>query len=186
MLMLFLIIPIFLFALIAIYFASIYNRLVSLKNSVAATWHQIDVQLTKRADLVGNLVEAVRGYASHEKAVLEDVTAARASVSRSKGAGELSSASAGLDAALSRLFAVVENYPNLKANENFLSLQGQLTEIENNLAAARQQYNETVRRYNITCEKFPANAFAASFGFAPKDYFESPPSKAEPPKVNFN
>jgi LemA protein len=186
MLLLIMLIPILIFVLIALYFVSIYNKLVSLKNSVAATWHQIDVQLTRRADLVGNLVETVKGYASHEKTVLEDVTAARASVAQSKSVGDLGQASANLDSTLTRLFAVAENYPNLKADSSFLMLQGQLTEIENSLALARQVYNETVRNYNTSRETFPAGLFAASFGFTPKDYFETSPAKVEPPKVSFS
>jgi LemA protein len=184
--MIFLIIPIIIFVLLAIYFIAAYNRLVRLKNSAAAAWHQIDVHLTRRADLVGNLVETVKGYAAHEKTVLEDVTNARSSVMQSKSAKEAGPASGALDSALSRLFAVAENYPNLKANENFLSLQAQLTEIENRIASAREYYNETVRSFNISCQSFPANIFAQAYGFTPKDYFEVAQAKIEPPKVSFS
>jgi LemA protein len=173
-------------AVLAISVVGIYNRLVNQKNSAAAAWHQIDVQLTRRADLVGNLVETVKGYAAHEKTVLEDVTNARASVAASKTPAQASEASSGLELALSRLFAVAENYPNLKANTNFLELQAQLQEIESRLAAAREYYNETVRRYNIACESFPANIFAATFGFIPREFFTVAPTKVEPPKVSFS
>ncbi len=128
----------------------------------------------------------VRGYAGHEKGVLENVTAARASVSRSRSVDEAGKATGELDSALARLFAVVENYPDLKANTGFLTLQAQLNEIENSLAMARQTYNETVRRYNTSIESFPANLFASTFGFSPREYFEVPSTKTEPPKVNFS
>jgi len=185
MLLLLMIIPILLFVIIVIYFTSIYNSLVSLKNSSAAAWHQIDVQLTRRADLVGNLVETVKGYAAHERTVLENVTSARASLLERKGPGDAGKALSELDQALSRLFAVVENYPDLKANANFMSLQSQLQEIENRLAAARENYNEAVRRYNTACESFPASMFAGTFGFSGRAYFEAPPARVEPPKVSF-
>jgi LemA protein len=185
MIILFMLVPILIFAMIFIYLISIYNTLVARKNATVASWHQIDVQLTRRADLVGNLVETVKGYAAHEKTVFEDVTAARSSVMGSKGARQAGEASAALDSALGRLFAVVENYPDLKANANFLSLQGQLTEIENTIASARQFYNDNVRVYNISVQQFPANAFAGSFGFSSMEYFEAPVGKTEPPKVSF-
>jgi LemA protein len=186
MLLILMLIPILILVIIAIYIASIYNSLVSLKNSAVAAWHQIDVQLARRADLVGNLVETVKGYASHEKTVFEDVTAARSSVMQSRGARQAGEAAATLDSALSKLFAVAEAYPELKANTNFLTLQGQLTEMENTIATARQFYNESVRRYNIATQQFPANIFAGSFGFTTMDYFEVAPAKTEPPKVNFS
>jgi LemA protein len=184
MLLLFLLIPIVLLAIVVIYFISIYNNLVSFKNAAVAAWHQIDVQLTRRADLVGNLVETVKGYASHEKTVFEDVAAARSSVMQSRGARQAGEAATILESALSRLFAVAESYPDLKASTNFISLQAQLTEIENTIAAARQYYNETVRRYNVAVQQFPATLFAASFGFVSMDYFEA--TAAETPKVNFS
>ena len=178
-------IPILILAIIVIYIISVYNTLVARKNATVAAWHQIDVQLTRRADLVGNLVETVRGYAAHEKTVFEDVAAARSSVRESRGARQAGEASSALDSVLTRLFAVAESYPELKANANFLSLQGQLTELENTIASARQYYNDNVRSYNITVQQFPANTFAGSFGFTSMDYFEAPTGKAEPPKVSF-
>ncbi len=163
MLLIFLLIPIAILAIAVIYFVSIYNNLVSFKNAAVAAWHQIDVQLTRRADLVGNLVETVKGYASHEKTVFEDVATARSSVMQSRGARQAGEASASLDSALSRLFAVAESYPDLKASANFMSLQAQLTELENTIAAARQFYNDNVRRYNVAVQQFPATLFASSF-----------------------
>jgi LemA protein len=185
MLLLAMILPLAIFAVIAVYFISLYNGLVSLKNSSAAAWHQIDVQLTRRADLVGNLVETVRGYAAHEKTVLEDVTSTRASVKNSRSVQDAGKALSDLDQALMRLFAVAENYPTLKADANFRVLQAQLQEIENSLASARQSYNDVVRRYNTACESFPAGLFASTFGFAAREYFEAAPAKTEPPRVSF-
>jgi LemA protein len=185
MLLLLMLVPILILAIIVIYLISIYNSLVARKNAAVASWHQIDVQLTRRADLVGNLVETVKGYAAHEKTVFEDIAVARSSIRESRGARQAGEASSALDSALARLFAVAESYPELKANTNFLNLQGQLTELENTIASARQYYNDNVRLYNITVQQFPANAFAGSFGFTSMDYFEAPTGKAEPPKVSF-
>jgi len=185
MLLLLMIIPVLIFAIIVIYVVSVYNGLVSLKNSAAAAWHQIDVQLTRRADLAGNLVETVKGYAAHEKAVFENVASARAAVLEARTPGDAAKASTELGGALARLFAVAENYPELKASGNFSMLQSQLQEIENRLASAREYYNETVRRYNTACESFPASTFAASFGFTPRMYFEAAPARTEPPQVSF-
>jgi LemA protein len=186
MLLILMMVPVIILVILAIYIAGVYNRLVSFKNRSEASWHQIDVQLTRRADLVGNLVETVKGYAAHEKSVFEDVAAARSGVMQSKKPSEAGPALSNLDSALTRLFAVAENYPNLKADSSFLNLQSQLQEIENSLANTRQVYNETVRRYNTACESFPANTFASSFGFAIRDYFEAAPGRIEPPKVNFS
>jgi LemA protein len=185
MLLLLMIIPLLIFGIVVIYLVSIYNGLVSLKNAAAAAWHQIDVQLTRRADLAMNLVETVKGYAAHEKGVFENVAAARSSLLQSRNPVDSGKASTELEGALARLFAVAENYPDLKASANFLTLQSQLQDIENKLASAREYYNETVRRYNTACESFPANAFAVSFGFAPRMYFEAEPTKTEPPRVSF-
>lgn len=182
---LFMLVPIVIFGLLALIVVFAYNNLVANKNAVDAAWAQIAVQLTRRADLVENLVRTVKGYAAHEKTVLEDVTNARAQTLQTRSAGEAGRATAGLDSALSRLFAVVERYPNLKASANFISLQGQLQEIENRLAGAREYYNETVRRYHNSIQSFPANLFASTFGFASREYFEIEPEKTEPPRVNF-
>ncbi len=185
MIVLIFLLPIILAVIVAMIAVFIYNNLVTLKNTAVAAWHQIDVQLARRADLVGNLVETVKGYAAHEKTVLEDVTNARSSVMQSKTPGDAGKAMTGLDGALARLFAVAENYPNLKADTSFLSLQNQLREIELSIAEVRQYYNGVVRNYNIACERFPANLFATTFGFAQRDYFEIPETKTEPPKVSF-
>ena len=186
MLILVLLLPIIIFAIIVFVIVSIYNNLVNLKNSAIAAWHQIDVQLARRADLVGNLVETVKGYAAHEKTTLENVTNARASVQAAKSIPDSARAQSDLESALMRLFAVAENYPNLKADSSFLTLQNQLRDIEQYLAAARETYNELVRRYNTAIETFPANLFASTFGFVPREYFQVPSEKTAPPKVEFS
>jgi len=181
-----LVLPILIVAVFAIAIVAIYNNLVNLKNSSIAAWHQIDVQLSRRADLVGNLVETVRGYAAHEKTTLENVTNARALMQSAKSVPDSVKAQTELEGALTRLFAVAENYPNLKADSSFLSLQNQLKELEQSLALARENYNELVRRYNTAIESFPANLFAAAFGFSQREYFQTPADKTAPPKVTFS
>ena len=183
-----LIVFLFLFALFimpVIFIVFIYNRLIVIRNEVDARFSQVDVLLTKRADLVPNLVETVKGYAKHEKSVLENVTASRASVMNAGGAAEKFKASEGLSSALSSLFAVVENYPELKADRNFQQLQGELSGIENEIAQMRMVYNDTVKSYNTLQETFPANLFANSFGHGLRTYYEITPEKKEPPKVSF-
>jgi LemA protein len=182
------VIALFLFALFIlpiIFIIFIFNRLVVKRNEVDEKYSQIDVLLTKRADLVPNLVETVKGYAKHERGVLENVTASRASVMNAATPADKFSASEGLTGALKSLFAVVENYPNLKADQNFLKLQGELTSIENEIAGMRMTYNDTVRSYNTLQQTFPANMFAQSFGHTARAYFEIAPEKKEPPKVSF-
>lgn len=182
------IIALFLFALFilpVIFIAFIYNRLVTVKNEVDERFSQIDVMLTKRADLVPNLVETVKGYAKHEKSVLENVTASRASLMNAQGVSDKFKASEGLAGAISSLFAVVENYPDLKADTNFRQLQGELTNIENEIAELRMTYNDSVRSYNTLQETFPANLFAQSFGNSKRAYYDIAPEKKEPPKVSF-
>ena len=181
-----LLLPVLIFGLAALLVVLNYNSLVTLKNAAVAAWHQIDVQLNLRADLVDNLVETVRGYAAHERTVLDDVTRARSDLTGRKSAAEAGRALSGLEAALSRLFAVAENYPDLKADSSFLSLQAKLREIEGLIATARTNYNETVRRYNTACQRFPANLYAATFGFEPRNYVEVAEAKIEPPKVDFS
>ncbi|OQX91176.1 MAG: hypothetical protein B6D58_08745 [candidate division Zixibacteria bacterium 4484_95] len=163
----------------------IYNRLISLRNSVDETYSQIDVLLTKRADLIPNLVETVKGYAKHEKSVLENVTASRASLISAKDPGDKFKASEMISSALKSLFAVVENYPDLKADSNFRDLQSQLSEIETEIAQTRMFYNKKVRDYNILQETFPANFFAQTFGHARRQFYEIISEKKEPPKVSF-
>jgi LemA protein len=174
-----------LFIVPIIFLIFIYNRLVNLKNYVDEAYSQIDVLLTKRADLVPNLVETVKGYAKHEKTVLENVTASRAALLEAKEPGEKFKASEGLGATLKSLFAVAENYPDLKADQNFRDLQSQLSQIETELAATRMTYNQQVRSYNTLQETFPANLFARTFGHVPRQYYEIAVEKKEPPKVAF-
>jgi len=163
-----------------------YNGLITFRNQVENGWKQIDVQLKRRHDLIPNLVETVKGYAAHEKTTLENVTNARASVQAAKSIPDSARAQSDLESALMRLFAVAENYPNLKADSSFLTLQNQLRDIEQYLAAARETYNELVRRYNTAIETFPANLFASTFGFVPREYFQVPSEKTAPPKVEFS
>ncbi len=164
----------------------IYNRLVNLRNQSENAWYQIDVQLLKRADLIPNLVETVKGYAKHEREVFENVTKARASVTQAGTVKEKADATNMLTNALKSLFAVVENYPELKANQNFLLLQEELSGIESKIAYARQFYNDTVMNFNRTQQLFPSNIVANLFGFSLKDYFEiEEPEKREAPRVDF-
>src|SRR5262252_6092559 len=155
----------------AILFAT-FNHLVGLRNGVRGAWSDIDVQLTRRHDLVPNLVEAVKGYMSHERATLEAVTQARSQAMRS-GADIATRAVAemALSGAVGNLFAVAEKYPTLKASQNFLLLQEQLTSTENRIAFARQHYNELVRRFNTAIAEFPSNLVAGAFGFSPAQLF---------------
>lgn len=151
----------------------IFNRLVALKNRTNESWFQIDVQLKRRADLVPNLVETVKGYAKHERETLEKVIQARSMLQQAgNDINKVADANNILTGALKSLFAVVENYPDLKANQNFLNLQTELAGIEDRIAYARQFYNETVRMYNEFQQIFPANLFAGVFGHKPAQYFE--------------
>ncbi|MCX8094502.1 MAG: LemA family protein [Candidatus Goldbacteria bacterium] len=151
----------------------VYNRLVALKNRLEEAWFQIDVQLKRRADLIPNLVETVKGYATHESKTLEKVIQARSMLQQAgKDVNKVADANNELTSALKSLFAIVEGYPDLKANQNFLNLQIELAGIEDKIAYARQFYNETVRMYNEFQQIFPANLFAGIFGFKPAQYFE--------------
>jgi LemA protein len=164
----------------------IFNGLVGSRNNVDASYSQIDVLLTKRADLIPNLVETVKGYAAHEKGVLENVTASRSALLNANGAAEKFVADNAISGALKSLFAVAENYPNLKADQNFRDLQSQLAQVESELVQTRSYYNETVRAYNTKQQVFPANLFASSFGHAPRQFYEVAVEKKEPPKVSFS
>lgn len=175
-----------LFIVPIVFLIFIFNRLVSLRNEVDEKFSRIDVLLTKRADLIPNIVETVKGYAKHEREVLENVTASRASLVNAHDPADKFKASEGLTGALKSLFAVVENYPNLKADMNFRNLQGELSLIESEIAQTRIFYNERVRAYNTLQQTFPANLFAQSFGHAPREYYEMAVEKKEPPKVSFS
>ena len=165
----------------------LFNKLVRYRNRVENAWHQIDVQLNRRADLIPNLVETVKGYASHEKETFEMVTKARAALMNAKTVGENAQAEGMVTEALKSLFAVAEAYPELKANQNFLALQEELSGTENKIAYARQFYNDSVMAYDIARQKFPANIIAGMFGFSEeREYFEpETPAAREVPKVSF-
>lgn len=163
-----------------------YNRLVQLREQVKSAWSQIDVQLKRRHDLIPNLVETVKGYASHERNTLEAVIAARNAAVSAQSIGDRQQAENMLTSTLRSLFAVAEAYPNLKANENFLMLQEELAGTEGKIAYARQHYNDLVQVYNTQIKVFPANLIAGSAGFVQEDYFEIEDGERSAPTVNFN
>lgn len=172
--------------LAVIYIIYAYNRLVSLKNKVDNGWHQIETQLQRRYDLIPNLVETVKGYAKHESELFEKVTGARASFASAGTAAEKASADNMLSGTLKSLFAVAENYPDLKANENFKELQVELTNTENKISFSRQFYNSTVTEFNTAIEQFPKNIIANALGYKARDYFEvDEPEVRKNPKVQF-
>mgnify|MGYP001605691829 CR=1 FL=1 len=163
-------------------FIGIYNALVRRKNQAEEAWADIEVQLKRRYDLIPNIVEAVKGYAGHEKGVLENVTLARTAAMGATSAGEQAQAENMLAGTLKTLFAVAENYPDLKANMNFLELQRELSDTENKIQSARRFFNANVRDYNIALEAFPSNIIASMFGFTRKELFDLPDgSPAENP-----
>jgi len=151
---------------------SLYNRLVQLRNTSESSWSDIDVQLKRRYELIPNLVETVKGYATHEQGTFEKVTEARTRAMAASTPGEKSSAEGNLQGVLKTLFAVAEAYPELKANENFLSLQEELSTLEDAIQNARRYYNAVVRDLNTACESFPSVLVASLFGFSKKEYFE--------------
>lgn len=164
----------------------IFNSLVALRKRCESAWAQIDVQLKRRYDLIPNLVETAKGYLKHEREVLENVTKARQQAIDVSGVKDQARAENVLTGALRSLFAVMENYPDLKANQNMMALQEELASTENKISFARQHYNETVREYNTRIETVPSNIFAALFGFKPRDFFEiEVAAEKEPPKVSF-
>ncbi|MEG1641643.1 MAG: LemA family protein [Synergistaceae bacterium] len=173
-------------ALIVMWLMGTYNGLVTLRNMMQEGWSGIDVQLKRRFDLIPNLVETVKGYATHEKETLENVTAARTAVSNAGNDTEARlQAENMLTSTLRTLFAVSENYPDLKANTNFLQLQEQLASIENDLQLARRYYNGTVRNLNTTIQRFPAVLIARQFGFTEAPFFEVEEEAKVAPKVSF-
>jgi LemA protein len=167
---------------------AVYNKLIRLKNSVKSSWSDIDVQLKKRYDLVPNLVETVKGYAAHERTAFENVTAARTAAMHASSPADKAKAENMLAGTLKSLFAVAEAYPELKANTNFLQLQSQLKDLEDNIEYARRYYNAVVRDFNILIESFPSNVIASSFGFKQEEFFEleSPGDERKPVKVSFS
>ncbi len=177
-------------AVLGIYLWSTYNGLVTLNERVNEAWSDITVQLKRRADLIPNLIETVKGYATHEKEVFENVTRARAATISPEALSHPAAAAqaeAGLASALKSVFAVAEAYPQLQANQNFLSLQGELTDTEDKIMAARRFYNGGVRELNIKIKQFPATLFVRSLGFKEREFFEvaDAASIQEPPKVQF-
>jgi len=164
----------------------LYNRLVRARNRVDNAWAQIEVQLKRRWDLIPNLVETVKGYAAHERGTFEAVTQARTAAQQAKTPAEVAQAEGILGAALGRLFAVAEAYPELQADENFRQLQSELAETENRIAVSRQVYNDTVLTYNNAIQTFPAVTVARSFGFTPREFFEvEEAAQREAPVVDF-
>ncbi len=162
-----------------------YNTLVSEKETVDASWSEVENQLQRRNDLIPNLVNTVKGFAAQEKEVLTRVTEARSRVAGAGSRPEQIEASNQLSSALSRLLVVVERYPNLKSDQSFLRLQDELAGTENRLAVARKRYNDAVRAYNTTAKRFPTNLMARLFGFEAETYFEAPESAKEVPAVQF-
>jgi LemA protein len=161
-----------------------YNRLVRLRNEVGTGWANIDVQLQRRADLIPNLVETVRAYAAHERGVFEEVTRARSALQQAGTPGSAAAANEGLTAALGRLFVVAEAYPELRASENFLQLQEDLTDTEDKISAARRYYNATVMRFNTAVQSIPWLLLARPFGFREREFFSAEGDTA-PPRVEF-
>jgi LemA protein len=173
--------------LIAIVFVVSYNGLVRLRNRIDSAWSQIGVQLERRHDLIPNLIETVKGYAAHERGTLEGVVEARNAAIQAKSAGPEQQAQAEnvLTGALKSLFALAEAYPDLKANQNFLSLQEELTATEDRIAYARQFYNDSVMKYDNRIQSIPSNLVAGMFGFTSREYFKADEGATEVPRVQF-
>lgn len=171
--------------ILGLLFVIIYNNLIKQRNRVENAWAQIEVQLKRRHDLIPNLLETVKGYAKHEKTLFENVTKARAAVMSAHNVNETAEASNYLSSTLKSLFAVAENYPELKANQNFLQLQKDLLETEDKIAYARQFYNDTVMKYNISIQTIPTNIIASLTGFQKKELFEAGQTEREVPKIEF-
>lgn len=173
-------------AVVIFWVFGLYNGLVRLRNAVKNAWSQIDVQLKRRHDLIPNLVETVKGYAAHEKETLSRVISARNFAMNATGPAEAGRAEGALSGALKSLFAVSEAYPDLKANQNFLALQEELTSTENKIAFSRQAYNDAVMRYNNMTEVVPSNIIAGMFNFKASEFFEIVvPEEKDVPKVSF-
>jgi LemA protein len=172
--------------ILVIWLVGIFNGLVQLRNRVKNAWSQIDVQLKRRHDLIPNLIETAKGYMKHERDTLENITKARNLATQADGVGEQGKAEAGLSQALSNFYVVVENYPDLKANANFLSLQEELTSTENKISFSRQAYNDEAMHLNNKIEMFPSNIVAGMFSFKAAEFFEiEVEAEREVPKVSF-
>lgn len=172
--------------LIVIIFIYYFNRFVILENRIDNSLSQIDVQLRKRAELVPNLIETVKGYAKHEKGIMSEVTKARQALVSAKGLQARMKKGAELESVIGRLFAIAENYPDLKANQNFLELQRELAAIEDKIAYARQFYNDAILTFNNSVESFPGNMFASMYGKKEKPFLEIPKEQKVVPKVKFD
>jgi LemA protein len=167
-------------------FISVKNTLVEKNEAVKTSWSQVDIVLQRRADLIPNLVETVKAYAKQEQTVFGDIAKARSQLLNAGTPEQKISANAQLDGALGRLLLIVENYPQLKSNENFLRLQDELAGTENRIAVERQRYNDTLKDYNVYVQQFPNNVFASSLGYKPNTaYFAATEGSREVPKVNF-
>ena len=185
LLLLLILVPLALVVLIGLWVATAYNRLVALRQAVRNAWAQIEVQLKRRHDLIPNVVNTVKGYAAHEKETFERVINARAKATSATLPGEVVKAEGELSSALSRLLAVAEAYPELKANQNFIALQEELGATENRVAYARQFYNDNVSRLNTAVQSFPTVLIAGLFGFKDEPFFEAPAAEQAAPEVKF-
>ena len=172
-------------ALLVFLLVYLYNKLVRLRNRTQNAWAQVNVQLRRRYDLIPNLVESVKGYAAHERGTFEEVTRARTAAQEARTVPEQAQAENVLTAAIGRLFAVAEAYPQLRATENFQQLQQQLTETEQKIAVSRQVYNDTVLTYNNSIQTVPTNVIAGMFNFEPRTFFEIEDPVREAPRVQF-
>ena len=171
---------------LAVIFGGMYNGLVGQNEEVDSAWAQVENVLKKRADLIPNLVETVKGYAQHEEDIFIKVTEARSKVLNAKTPEEAAEANAELSRAIGDINVVVENYPELKANENFMALQAELSSIENELSTERMRYNDKVKVFNQDVKRFPKKIIASMFGFSPREYFQISEEDRETPKVDFN
>ena len=175
----------FIVLIIVVWFIGTYNSLVSTDQTVNEKWSQVENQYQRRADLIPNLVETVKGYAAHESKIFIDVAEARSQWASAKTQGEKIKAAEGMDSALSRLMVVVENYPQLKASENFVALQAQLEGTENRVTVARMDYNTAVKDYNVKIKTIPTSIVAGVYGYNDKPFFEAEKGSEKAPKVNF-
>jgi len=170
---------------LVLWFILAYNSFVRLKNRINNAWSQIDVQLKRRFDLIPNLMESVKGYMKHERGVLKEVTSARTEFLKAKGPKEMAQAEGHLAGALKSIFAVAENYPTLRASENFMQLQEELSGTESKIAYARQHYNDSVLEYNNKVQMFPSRIIAGIFGFGQREFFDVPEAERKNIKVSF-
>jgi LemA protein len=181
-------------AVIVIWFTSVYNGMVTMEENVTNQWANVETQYQRRADLIPNLVNTVKGYAAHEKSTLEAVISARSQATQIKvdadnltpeKLAQYQKAQGDVTSALGKLLAITESYPDLKANQNFLELQAQLEGTENRINVARKDFNDAAKKYNVSIRRFPRNIIAGMFGFDKKSYFEAAPGTENAPKVQF-